>query len=349
MVPVTQSNTMAPILPEPISVLQDIRTSYDSVDLKSCVIAGLTSEPKSMPDLLLWDEQGMRNFNSWIQHQDYYPRSSELEIIHKYQDEIAQSLPSTLVLVELGCGSLYKTKSILSALACANRTVHYYALDVSEGALSDSLEELQTEFADRPAIKISGLLGTYEDCVKWLTDGASPCGLPSSTVCFLWLGNSVTNLGLSDASALISKFRNVCIGLDLQCSFLLTADCCTSDERLMKAYEPINGPSHTFMHHGLKTANEVLGWNVFDEKIWRCTVERDLDQNELIFRYRPAVNVSLDIGSTVVHVQKNEGIQITRSGKWSEKQMGWIADRSGFRIEHIWRDLKRNYCLYFLL
>jgi uncharacterized SAM-dependent methyltransferase len=91
-------------MPEPISLLQDIRTSHDSVDLKSCVISGLTSEPKSMPDLLLWDEQGMRNFNSWIQNPDYYPRSSELEIIHKYQDEIAQSFPSTLVLVELGCG-----------------------------------------------------------------------------------------------------------------------------------------------------------------------------------------------------------------------------------------------------
>jgi uncharacterized SAM-dependent methyltransferase len=202
------------------------------------------------------------------------------------------------------------------------------------------------EFADKHAIKISGLHGTYEDCVKWLADGVSPCGLPSSTVCFLWLGNSVTNLGLSDASALISKFRNVCISLDLQCSFLLAADCCTSDERLMKAYEPINGPSHTFMHHGLKTANEVLGRDVFDKEIWRCTVERDLDQNELVFRYRPAVNVSLDIGSTVVHVQKDEGIQITRSGKWSEKQMGWIAETSGFRIEHTWRDLKRNYCKY---
>lgn len=84
--------------------LHDIRQSSELLDLKSCLVSGLTSPQKSLPSLLLWDEQGLENFDAWTQCPHYYPKQRELEIIHRYKDEIAQSQPGELVLIELGCG-----------------------------------------------------------------------------------------------------------------------------------------------------------------------------------------------------------------------------------------------------
>lgn len=84
--------------------LHDIRQSSELLDLKSCVISGLTSPQKSLPSLLLWDEQGLEKFDAWTQCPHYYPKQREVEIINRYRDEIAGTQPGELVLIELGCG-----------------------------------------------------------------------------------------------------------------------------------------------------------------------------------------------------------------------------------------------------
>lgn len=87
-----------------VALLHDIRQSADLLDLRSGVIAGLAATPKRLPSLLLWDDQGLTNFEAWTKSPAYYPKSRELEILHNHCHDIARSLPDRFVLIELGCG-----------------------------------------------------------------------------------------------------------------------------------------------------------------------------------------------------------------------------------------------------
>lgn len=85
--------------------LLDIRKS-SLIDLKSDIISGLIGRgvARTMPSLLLWDEEGLENFYSWTKSSDYYPKQRELEILRTQGLDIVRNLSKRLVLIELGCG-----------------------------------------------------------------------------------------------------------------------------------------------------------------------------------------------------------------------------------------------------
>ncbi|KAL2814075.1 histidine-specific methyltransferase [Aspergillus cavernicola] len=323
----------------------DIRRSTELLDLKSSVVSGLTSTLKTMPSLLLWDEQGLKNFDAWTQSPHYYPKERELEIITCHRHAIARALPEKSVLIELGCGSLGKTAAILAALANEGRRVEYYALDVSEVALVQSLGKMREQFTNFAHLGFSGLIGTYEDCAEWLVRSAI---LPVHTVTFLWVGNSVANLPQSEASLLMGQFRQACQAIQADCHFLVAADGCAVEDQWLKAYDPTDGPSRTFLLHGLHHANRLLGHPTFDEEHWSCVLEPDRAQNELHFSYVPKMDVTLDLGSTSVLVRQNEKIHYFMSGKWNESQMQAIAEDAGYRVSHVWEDARKEYGFYLL-
>ncbi|KAI9042399.1 putative duf323 domain-containing protein [Aspergillus affinis] len=331
-----------PSLPS-VALLHDIRQSAELLDLRSGVISGLASTPKRIPSLLLWDDQGLLNFEAWTKSPAYYPKNRELEILHNNRHEIARRLPDRFVLIELGCGNLIKTASILSALEKDRQEVHYYALDVSSDALRKSLGALKEQFKDAKNIHVSGLIGTYEDCADWLASS-----LPALTVTFLWIGNSIANLRQQDASILMGKFRQACLRISAECNFLISADGCAVEERLLKAYSPNEQPSRTFLFHGLHHANRLLGRNAFDKNDWDCICEYEKEQNELHFSYSPKRDLELDIGLFSVEFTKDEKVPYFMSGKWSESQVSAIAENAGFHVGDVWRDVQDEYRFYLL-
>jgi uncharacterized SAM-dependent methyltransferase len=84
--------------------LHDIRKSSELLDLRSSILAGLSQSPKTLSSLLLWDEEGLKNFNAWTLSPEYYPKAKEMEILDRYKRNMADSLPNGSALVELGCG-----------------------------------------------------------------------------------------------------------------------------------------------------------------------------------------------------------------------------------------------------
>ncbi|PYH48571.1 uncharacterized protein BP01DRAFT_389173 [Aspergillus saccharolyticus JOP 1030-1] len=327
-------------------VLQDIRKSMELLDLKSGVLSGLLQSQKSVPSLLLWDEKGLKRFNEWTECPHYYPKSKESEILEANKHRMAEALPSKTVLIELGCGNLHKTLIILSALATQGKEVQYYAVDVSESALRTSLRALQAEMNCFPTIRISGLIGTYDDCVDWITNNPATAHAPSVT--FLWVGNSVANLSKAEASNLMGSFRQACCTAGIQCRFLVSADACTDASKLIKAYNPRFGPSCSFLRHGIQHVNRLFGMSLFEDAIWDCTIEYDRQASEILAFYSPKVDVAWALDSGPVTVHQGEMIFFFRSGKWNEEQMGNIARQSGFQVSQVWKDSQEEYGFYLL-
>ncbi|RAH49190.1 uncharacterized protein BO95DRAFT_10754 [Aspergillus brunneoviolaceus CBS 621.78] len=321
--------------------LRDIRKSLELLDLNSCVISGLSQSRKTIPSLLLWDEQGLKNFNEWTNCPHYYPKSKELEILETHKDRMAGALPDRSALVELGCGNLHKTAIILSALARQGKKVQYYAMDVSESALRSSLQALQAEFKHFPDISISGLLGTYDDCVDWIANNTA--SLHTRSVTFLWVGNSVANLSKTEASDLMGQFRQACAIAGMHCHFLVSADACADESKLLKAYNPEGGLSSLFLRYGLLHVNKLLRADLFKDVVWNCLLEYDREENEILTFYSPESDVTLLSGATSVTVHHGEKIFFFRSGKWNREQMSIIAQQGGFQVSQVWRDAKQEY------
>jgi uncharacterized SAM-dependent methyltransferase len=88
------------------SLIYDIKGDCDAeqVDLKKQIVQGLKIVPPSMPSLLLWNDVGLKLFEILTQEPKYMPFRSEIDILHRHADQMAESMPSGSLLIELGCG-----------------------------------------------------------------------------------------------------------------------------------------------------------------------------------------------------------------------------------------------------
>ena len=86
-----------------------------------------------------------------------------------------------------------KTRYLLESLVRQKKSVTYYALDLSEKSLVESLSPLASNF---PSIKFVGLLGTYDDSLAYIRERVPDThpitGLPVSRT-LLWFGSSIGN------------------------------------------------------------------------------------------------------------------------------------------------------------
>ncbi|KAI0432524.1 histidine-specific methyltransferase [Xylaria sp. FL1042] len=340
----TTSQSMAPGRGSSSGVqLQNIQQS-GLLDLSRYIITGLQSTPKTMPSLLLWDNQGLRNFDAWTNYPAYYPKRCEWEILRNYGTDIASQFPVKSTIIELGCGSLDKTAWLLASMEKKQRHVLYYALDVSDDVLHTNLGDLKKQFAASDYIMISGLSGTYSDCAEWLANSPP---LPFSTVTFLWLGNSVANMTRDDASALMGQLQAACVKMSVDCNFLISADGCQVEDRILKAYDPANEPSRVFFFHGLHHANALLGQMAFKEEEWDAIPKWNKEENELRYYYSPKRDIQLEIDGLKIEVKKGELVYYFMSGKWNETQIACVASNAGLSVGEIWKDDHCEYGEYF--
>ncbi|GFF23640.1 N-methyltransferase [Aspergillus udagawae] len=327
----------------------DIRQQQeDSIDLQAKIRAGLSLTPISLPSLLLWDEEGLRRFDKFAGSGLYYLRDKELEILQKRVLEIAAVIPTGSVLVELGCGSLQKTGLLLQALENQQKAVRYYALDVSLRGLTDSLSELSKELGDLRSVDITGLWGTYDDCVTWISTQLDL--EPLNTVTFFWMGNSIGNMDHhSEASALLAQFKDACQASSLRCQFLVAADACEDIHMIQKAYDTSNSTLHAFILNGLIHANAVLGREAFSLEDWSCESEFCPDESQLEVYYTPRRDVQVDVGDgCIYHIKRGQRIRAISSGKWGKSLMVQVGSMAGLRVNYAWGDCSGLYYFYHL-
>ncbi|KAK2758726.1 hypothetical protein FQN54_003416 [Arachnomyces sp. PD_36] len=318
--------------------IYDIRQdSSPCIDLRGEIIKGLKSQPKTLPGLLLWDDNGQQLFDVFSQTPTYYPFHSEVEILDHRASEIAGSVPEGSALIELGCGTVRKTKSILSALNKQGKYIHYFAVDVSLQGLSNSIMDLTKAMEGSKFVKITGLLGTYDDCVSWLSNPENLGEITS--VNMLWMGNSIANVHYSEASAFLSRFRKACEHSGTCCQFLVSVDICQEFGRVSDAYSYDLPEFREFMSNGMWSANSNVGQEIFHSDDWVCDSEFDSDAQSLDLGFIAKRDVEVnDVEGSTVSFQKGEKVNITTTGKWTEATMKRISMQAGFTVQRRWKD-----------
>lgn len=154
---------------------------------------------------------------------------------------------------------------ILSALQEQRKTVTYYALDVSPVQLTRSLPALRRSFSPQGKIHCSGLLGTYDDGLRWLLEQPKQA---LSALTILWLGNSIGNLGRAAAIDVLERFRLGSMKPNLQ--FIIGTDSCRDLDLMRRYYNPKTELTRKYLLNGLDHANRVYGSASFAGDGWTC-------------------------------------------------------------------------------
>lgn len=332
----TQASSTAPTA----SNIIDIRRDGGLTPLAEQIRSGLRPKDggeKTLPTLLLYNEDGLKLFEKITYLEEYYPTNQEIEVLERYADRIADRIalqPGSMV-VELGSGNLRKVKILLDALDRKGRDVSYFALDLSPTELERTLAAVPEGTFQN--VKCFGLLGTYDDGLAWLKK-AENVKKPKT---ILSLGSSIGNFSRDEAAQFLAQFGEVLTPTD---SLLLGLDACTDAKKVYHAYNDSQGLTHEFILNGLKHANTLLEREVFDLKDWKV-IGRYNEEND---RHEAFVVPLRDVEVEGVHVPAGEEVRIEESYKynWAQSERLW-AD-SGIDEGARWMNEQGNYGLHLL-
>lgn len=84
----------------------DIRHDAVEVNLKDEILKSLRPESgiKTMPTLLLYNERGLQLFEEITYLHEYFLTNAEIEVLERSADSIANAIPSSAMIMELGSG-----------------------------------------------------------------------------------------------------------------------------------------------------------------------------------------------------------------------------------------------------
>src|SRR5256886_2909893 len=106
-----------------------------SSDFLTDVIAGLSSEPRTLPCKYFYDERGAALFQKICELPEYYITRTEIDILDRHRAEIASQIGTNIQLIGLGTGAGTKTRILIEAL---DNPAAYIPVDISEKQLRKS-------------------------------------------------------------------------------------------------------------------------------------------------------------------------------------------------------------------
>ncbi|KAJ1794820.1 hypothetical protein LPJ59_004455 [Coemansia sp. RSA 2399] len=313
-----------------------------------------TTAPKyrTLPTVLLYDDLGLELFDQITYVPEYYLTTSEIDILEtKIQDIIAE-IPDDSDVIELGCGSLRKTKILLDALNKQRTGITYYAIDVMPLPLHESMESLSPQLSN---VSFVALCGTYEEVMSHFKKSTR-----RKTI--IWLGSSIGNCTADEATTMLSGIVDdvlyekdaVVIGMDLQKDPAIIMDAYHDSQGVTAAFE-LNALSHVNniisayaqQQQGLFDVDRFKYVGEYDDKIGRHNAYIEA-QEDMILQWPQSVKPQVrDIcGNADDLVFKcGDRIYIESSHKYGPGDANTLARATGLTHAAGWVDSRKYYSL----
>src|SRR6516162_5857245 len=123
----------------------------ESAEFLADVIAGLSSNPRTIPCKYFYDAHGAALFQKICDLPEYYITRTEIDILDRNRTEIASHLGPNIGLIGLGTGAGTKTRILIESLK--NPAV-YIPVDISEKQLRESTALFQKIFPDMEILPV---------------------------------------------------------------------------------------------------------------------------------------------------------------------------------------------------
>ncbi|KAJ3476229.1 hypothetical protein NLG97_g9195 [Lecanicillium saksenae] len=300
------------------------------VDKLKDTLAAITEsrDTPTLPDELLYDDKGLLIWNQIISIPQFYQTHDEIALFNLNSAEIIRHVPENVTMIDLGSGDTNKVDHLLAEFESMRVPATYLALDISKTSLDQSIASLVANHSGPDTVvKCGGLWGTFENALEHI-------GKIKSPRMFLSLGSVLCNdpwptaLGhLRNWAATLRPEDRLLIGMDGH----LVAD---HRDKIWDAYHSCDDLFRAFFVNGLRNANKLLGYKLFDEQDWDFMAELE---EEPTTRHRFFLRAKKDIpmgnGNAI---SKGQEIDWFDSHKYGEQDVRLMCCKAGLTVIKSW-------------
>jgi dimethylhistidine N-methyltransferase len=304
----------------------------ETSDLLSDVIAGLSSDPRTLPCKYFYDERGAALFQKICELPEYYVTRTEIDILGRYHAEIAAQLGPNIELIGLGTGAGTKTRILIEGLE--NPAV-YVPIDISEKQLRKSSMRFQKIFPNLEILPV---------CADYLQPVVLPAPRRKAARNVVYFpGSTIGNFEPNEALQFLQRVANVCgrgggllIGVDLQ-----------KDHSVIEAaYNDEAGVTAQFNLNLLSHINREIGAN-FDLNKWEHRAIYNSGAGRIEMYLISIADQTVRIQDREFHFRAGERILTEHSYKHTPEGFIALARQAGFDFVKLWTDDARLFGVFY--
>jgi dimethylhistidine N-methyltransferase len=292
-------------------------------DFLSDVIAGLSSDPRTLPCKYFYDARGAALFQKICELPEYYITRTEIEILDRHRTEIAPHLGAKIELIGLGTGAGTKTRILIEALY---KPAVYIPVDISKKQLRESTALFQQIFPDLEILPV---------CADYLQSVVlrSPRHKAARKIVY-FPGSTIGNFEPHEATDFLRRIANLCgneggllIGVDLQ-----------KDRHVLEAaYNDSAGVTAKFNLNLLVRANRELGAD-FDLAAWHHHATFNSREGRIEMYLISETRQRVHIEDRQFDFRAGEKILTEYSYKHTPEGFAALARNAGFEFQKMWSD-----------
>jgi dimethylhistidine N-methyltransferase len=301
-------------------------------DFLSDVIAGLSSEPRTLPCKYFYDERGAALFQKICELPEYYITRAEIDILDRHRAEIAAHLGPRISLIGLGTGSGTKTRILIEAL---EKPAVYIPVDISEKQLRKSTAVFHKIFPDLEILPV---------CADYLQPVALPSTRRKAARNVVYFpGSTIGNFEPDEATQFLRRVAKVCrhggallIGIDLR----------KDRDVLEAAYNDSAGVTAQFNLNLLARVNRELGAD-FDLQHWQHRAIYNSDTGRIEMNLISEIDQAVHVADRTFEFRSGEKIITEFSYKYAPEGFAALARDAGFEFQKIWTDDARLFGVFY--
>jgi dimethylhistidine N-methyltransferase len=317
------------------AVLDFIDNHPPTGDFRADVLAGMSASPKRLAPKYFYDKRGSELFDRITGLPEYYPTRTEIGILKRHADEIADLAGESPLLVEYGSGSSQKIRILLDALS--GHDVRYVAIDISRDHLLESTHALAEEL---PQVAVYAVCADY----------SKPYPLPDAALrgagrrVAFFPGSTIGNFSPGESLAFL---RNTAETLGPGGALLIGADLHKDAAVLEAAYDDAQGVTAQFNLNLLNRINRELDAD-FDLSRFRHSALYDVEARRIEMHLVSGQRQQVRIGEASFRFGPGESIHTENSHKFTIEGFRALARSAGFEPGAAWTDPNALFSLHWL-
>jgi L-histidine N-alpha-methyltransferase len=289
------------------------------------VRAGLLHRPlPHLPSKYLYDDRGSALFDEITRQPEYYQTRTEEAILERVAENIVDAAQPR-ELCELGSGVGRKVRLLLDAMAARGLLERCVLLDISEGCLVDSAQQLDADYA---ALEVRGIVGDFLEDLSALGPGGGRL--------VLFLAGTMGNLHPDRVPACL---RALARQMEPGDSFLLGLDLVKDENQLDAAYNDSAGVTAEFNRNILRVLNTHLRAD-FEPKAFEHVAFYDQEKSWIEMRLRATRDMEVSVAAAGLEVafRKGDEIRTELSCKYTRDSLEALLPGTGLEIDRWYTD-----------
>jgi dimethylhistidine N-methyltransferase len=289
------------------------------------ILRGLAGSPRSISPKYFYDQRGSILFEQICELPEYYLTRTELGIMRKNIDDIADAVGPAASVIEFGAGAGLKTRFLLENLV---NPVAYLPVDISPSHLEETATSMQEDF---PTIEILPVVADFTRPFPL----PQPAAIPARNLVY-FPGSTIGNFEPEDALKLL---RVMCEEAGSGGALLIGIDLKKDSYIIENAYNDSKGITAQFNLNALRHLNRKYGGNFELEAFeHRALYNESAGRIEMHLVSRHAQEIS--IGAERFSLEKDEQILTEYCHKYSLEEFRDLTTQAGFRHRKSWMDAR---------